>query len=62
VIGRGLPLMRPKDKAAAELGRRGGLKGGLRRWWAGLTPEQRRDHQRKAALRRWENRKDKETA
>ena len=54
--------MRPKDKAAAELGRRGGLKGGLRRWWAGLTPEQRRDHQRKAALRRWgKYRKGKET-
>jgi hypothetical protein len=39
-------------QAAAELGRRGGLKGGKARA-AKLTPEQRAEIARKAAARRW---------
>jgi len=41
--------------AAAELGRRGGLKGGKARA-ANMTPEQRREAARKAATARWANR------
>ena len=41
-----------KDPAAVELGRRGGLKGGKARA-AKLTPEERREAARKAALARW---------
>jgi hypothetical protein len=41
-----------KDPAAVELGRKGGLIGGKRRA-AAMTPEERRDSARKAALARW---------
>ncbi|MBX6370212.1 MAG: histone H1 [Rhodospirillales bacterium] len=41
-----------KDAAAAELGRRGGLKGGRARANA-LTPEERAAVARKAAAARW---------
>jgi hypothetical protein len=41
-----------KNPAAVELGRMGGLIGGKARA-ASLTPEQRRDSARKAALARW---------
>ncbi len=41
-----------KDPAAVELGRRGGLKGGRARADK-MTPEERRDSARKAALARW---------
>jgi hypothetical protein len=41
-----------KDPLAVELGRRGGLKGGKARA-ASLTPEERTDSARKAALARW---------
>ena len=44
-----------KDPAAVELGRRGGLKGGKARA-AKLTPEQRSESAKKAALARWNNR------
>jgi hypothetical protein len=46
------PPARPKDPAAVELGRRGGLIGGRARA-AAMTPEQRRDSARRAALARW---------
>lgn len=41
-----------KNQAAAELGRRGGLKGGAARA-ANMTPEQRAEASRQAALARW---------
>jgi hypothetical protein len=41
-----------KDPAAVALGRRGGLKGGRARAEK-LTPEERSDAARKAALSRW---------
>ncbi len=41
-----------KDPAAVELGRKGGMIGGKRRA-AAMTPEERRDSARKAALARW---------
>jgi len=41
-----------KDPAAVELGRKGGLIGGKVRA-ARMTPEERRDSARKAALARW---------
>ena len=41
-----------RSKAAAELGRRGGLKGGAARA-AALTPERRREIARKAISARW---------
>ena len=41
-----------KDPAAVELGRRGGLKGGKARA-AKLTPEERREIARRAAMARW---------
>ena len=41
-----------KDPAAVSLGRKGGLIGGKRRAES-MTPEQRRDSARKAALARW---------
>lgn len=44
-----------KDPAAVELGRKGGLIGGKRRA-ANMTPEERADSARKAALARWANR------
>lgn len=43
---------KPKNPAAVELGRLGGLKGGKARKDR-LTPEQRSESARKAALRRW---------
>ncbi len=46
------PPARPKDPAAVSLGRRGGLIGGKVRA-ANMTPEERRDSARKAALARW---------
>ncbi|MDP9234152.1 MAG: hypothetical protein M3P01_06325 [Actinomycetota bacterium] len=42
----------PKNPAAVELGRRGGLKGGKARA-AKMTPEQRREAAKKAAAVRW---------
>ena len=42
----------PKNRAAAELGRRGGLKGGAARA-ANMTPEQRAEGARLAAQARW---------
>jgi hypothetical protein len=42
----------PLKAAAAELGRRGGLKGGKARA-AKLTAEQRREIAKKAAMKRW---------
>ena len=41
-----------KDPAAVELGRKGGLKGGKARANT-LTPEQRKEIAKKAALSRW---------
>lgn len=46
------PAPPAKDPAAVELGRRGGLIGGKARA-AKMTPEQRRDSARRAALARW---------
>lgn len=46
------PPVPAKDPAAVELGRKGGKVGGKRRA-AAMTPEQRRDSARKAALARW---------
>jgi hypothetical protein len=46
------PPAREKNAAAVELGRLGGRIGGKARA-AKLTPEQRRDSARKAALARW---------
>jgi hypothetical protein len=43
---------RVKDPAAVDLGRRGGLVGGKARA-ASLTPEQRTESARKAAMARW---------
>ncbi len=43
---------RVKDPAAVELGRRGGLIGGMKRA-AKLTPERRSEIARKAAIARW---------
>ena len=42
-----------KNKAAQELGRRGGLKGGKSRM-ASMTSEQRKALAKKAAAKRWE--------
>jgi hypothetical protein len=44
--------MRTKDPMAAELGRRGGIKGGKARSLS-LSPERRRDIARRAAAARW---------
>lgn len=44
-----------KDPGAVELGRRGGLKGGKARA-AKLSPQERSEAARTAALRRWEKR------
>jgi hypothetical protein len=49
------PAPRPKNPAAVELGRMGGKIGGKRRA-AKMTPEERSDSARKAALARWANR------
>lgn len=46
------PPAREKNAAAVELGRMGGKIGGKRRA-AAMTPEQRRDSARRAALARW---------
>jgi len=46
------PAARPKDRAAAELGRRGGTKGGAVRA-ARMTQEERTDAAREAAKARW---------
>lgn len=46
------------ESAAAELGRRGGLKGGKARA-SRLTPEQRSDAARKAVQARWQKSRDK---
>ncbi len=48
-----LPLP-PKNKAAQELGRLGGKKGGKARAEA-LTPERRSEIAKKAAIARWKN-------
>ena len=47
-----LPAATPKDPMAAELGRRGGLKGGKARAKS-LTKEQRTEIARVAAAARW---------
>lgn len=47
------PSEEERKRAAAMLGRRGGLKGGKARA-SSLTPEQRREIARKAAAARWE--------
>lgn len=47
---------RAKDPAAVELGRRGGLKGGIARAQA-LSPEKRRKIARQAAKARWGKKK-----
>lgn len=44
-----------KDPAAVALGRKGGLKGGKARA-AKLTPEERSEAAKKAAMARWANR------
>jgi hypothetical protein len=49
------PPARVKDPAAVELGRKGGMVGGKVRA-ANMTPEERADSARKAALARWGNR------
>ena len=49
------PPVPAKDPAAVELGRRGGLIGGKARA-AKLTPKERADSARKAALARWGSR------
>jgi hypothetical protein len=46
------PEVPAKNKAAQELGRLGGLKGGAARA-AKLTPEQRSEIAKKAAAKRW---------
>lgn len=46
------PKAPPKNAAAVELGRRGGLKGGLARA-AKLSPEERSESARRAAGVRW---------
>lgn len=45
-----------KNRAAVELGRRGGKKGGKARW-ANLTPEQRSEAASLAAQARWHKKK-----
>lgn len=47
------PAAKVKDPLAVELGRRGGLKGGLARVEA-TTPEQRSEIARNAAKKRWD--------
>ncbi len=47
------PVEPPKNAAAVELGRLGGLKGGKARA-AKLTPEQRSEIARNAVKKRWE--------
>jgi hypothetical protein len=47
-----------KNPAAVELGRLGGLKGGKARW-KGTTKKQRSEAARKAAMARWQKRKEK---
>ena len=49
------PPVPAKDPAAVALGRKGGLIGGKARA-ANMTPEERADSARKAALARWANR------
>lgn len=51
------PETKPKkESAAAELGRRGGKKGGKARW-ANLTPEERSEVASLAAQARWRKKK-----
>ena len=50
-----------RNKAAQELGRLGGLKGGKARAEK-LTPEQRKEIARKAAKARWDKRKREESS
>jgi hypothetical protein len=45
---------KPKDPAAVELGRKGGLKGGKARADS-MTPEERAESARKAAAARWKD-------
>jgi hypothetical protein len=51
------PPLHQKNAAAVELGRAGGLKGGKARA-AKMTPKQRSEAARKAALARWGNAQD----
>lgn len=46
------PPTPPKDPAAVALGRKGGLVGGKKRA-ASMTPQERSESARKAALARW---------
>jgi hypothetical protein len=48
-----LPESRPKNPAAVELGRRGGLKGGKARADS-LSPQKRREIAQNAARARWD--------
>jgi len=50
-----------KNKAAQELGRLGGLKGGKARA-AKMTPEQRSESARKAAKARWEKKRREQSS
>lgn len=50
------PVEREKNPAAVALGRLGGLKGGAARAKK-LTPEERSESARKAALKRWKSEK-----
>jgi hypothetical protein len=49
------PLEEIKNPAAVELGRKGGLKGGKARA-AKMTPEERSESARRAAVARWSKR------
>lgn len=49
-------MNRKKNPHAVALGRLGGLAGGWLKWWRSLTPEQQREHQRKASAKRWSKR------
>lgn len=44
---------KPAPMTVQEAGRRGGLSGGRRRWWKGLTPQERQEHQAKAGRAWW---------
>ena len=53
-------MSQEKDPNAVALGRKGGLKGGPARK-AKLTPQQRQESARKAAIARWEKEEGKKS-